>query len=67
MNHAWVGRVSEVQECEVEQIDDEQDFTDPEATTNPAHDEAKRQKVVLETDRLVLGRGIPRTAICSQR
>lgn len=39
--------MSEVQRNQVEEIDDEENFANPETAADPEHDEAKSQKVML--------------------
>ena len=39
--------MAEVERGQVEQVDDEEQFANPEPTTNPEHDEAEDQEVVL--------------------
>lgn len=47
MDQSWVGRMPEVEENEVEEVDSEQNLTQPEVAAHPEHNEAKGQRIVL--------------------
>lgn len=40
--------MTEIQECEVEQVGNENKFSGPEVATNPAHDETELKKIVQD-------------------
>ena len=48
MNQAWVCRMPEVQQYEIEQVDDEENLAWPEVASDPEHDEAEGQCIVLD-------------------
>ena len=45
VDSAWGRRVAEIQEAQVEEVDDEQQFGDPEVVAHPEVDEAEEQQV----------------------
>lgn len=45
VDSAWSRRVAEIQEAQVEEVDDEQQFGDPEVVAHPEVDEAEEQQV----------------------
>lgn len=52
--------VSEVKGCEIEEVDDKQEFSRPEMAADPEHDKAESQKVILSNVRLINSKRNPK-------